>query len=342
MSESLADVGEFGLIDRIRSLIENEGAKTQGVIQGIGDDCAAVRPNAGYELLVTCDSLVEGRHYLSKHITPFDLGRRAMALNISDIGSMGGLPLYAMVSMGLKQDIPVAYVEAVYRGFISELSPFGASIIGGNFALSGDTVFLDITLIGQVQKKTMLLRSTAKPGDIILVTGYPGQAAAGIDLLLKTQASKNLHRHPLVRAYNTPCHRAREGHAIALSGYATAMIDISDGLAGDLIRLCHESDVGAILIQENLPISTDLQSVAHQQDRSPHDLVLADSDDYELIITCPSGYVDRIKKIVSELGTTTATAIGKITDASEGIHLLLPDGALCGIVAKGWNHFSRQ
>ena len=339
MPETLAEIGEFGLIHRIHELLQKEDLQTPGVTLGIGDDCASFRPRSGYELLVTCDCMVEGRHYLPDYITPLDIGRRAMALNISDIGAMGGQPLYALVSLGLKKDTPVAHVEAMYRGFVAELKPFGASIVGGNLTRSGDGMFVDITLIGEVEEGRIVRRSTAKAGDIILTTGYPGRAAAGLQLLLHAQPTEDLLNHPLVRAYNTPSHRALEGQAIAKSGYATAMIDTSDGFLGDLGHICQESGVGATLVQEKLPISDDLRRATLQKGWDLYEMALHDSDDYELIITCPSDHVDRIHSTVAALSEVPLTEVGRITDAAGVIKLISPDGSQRCITPAGWDHF---
>ncbi|UCF57078.1 MAG: thiamine-phosphate kinase [Deltaproteobacteria bacterium] len=340
MSETLSDIGEFGLIDRIHEFLQKEGVSTPGLTLGIGDDTASFRPHAGYELLVTCDSMVEGRHYLPDHITPLGLGRRAMALNISDIGAMGGRPLYALVSLGLKAETLVTDVEAMYRGFIAELNPFGASIIGGNVTKSEHAMFVDITLIGEVEQGNIVRRSTAKAGDVILITGYPGEAAAGLYLLLHAQPTEDLSHHPLVRAFNTPSHRAREGEAVAQSGYATAMIDTSDGFLGDLGHICQESGVGAKLILEKLPIREELRQAAAQLGRDPYELLLQESDDYELIITCPGDKVDGIRSTVAALSDVPVTEVGRITDAADGIRLILPDGTQRAVTPAGWDHFS--
>ena len=138
MPERVSDIGEFGLIRRINDLLKKDGVGSERVTIGIGDDTASFLPRPGYELLVTCDCMVEGRHYLPKYIQPQDLGRRAMALNISDIGAMGGRPLYALISLGLKGETLVQEIEEIYRGFLAELNPFGASIIGGNLTKSGN------------------------------------------------------------------------------------------------------------------------------------------------------------------------------------------------------------
>jgi len=340
MYETLAKIGEFGLIDRIRRLLIRKGTQVSGATLGIGDDCASFQPRFGYRLLVTCDCVVEGRHYLPRHITPLDLGRRAMALNISDIGAMGGHPLYALVSLGLKNDTRVDYVEEIYLGFLEELTPFDASIIGGNLAKSEGALFIDITMIGEVEEGKMVRRSTAKAGDAILITGYPGQAAGGLQLLLRARPSDDLGAHPLVRVYNTPSHRAREGEAVAHSGHATAMIDISDGLLADLGHICDESGAGARLVQEKLPISKALLSAARQIKTNPLDLVLGESDDYELIITCPPQNVDQVRSTIAALSDTPVNEIGTITKAKGEVELISSDGAQRSITRSGWDHFA--
>ena len=150
MPETVGEIGEFGLIDRIGRLLREAGSPLSPGTLGMGDDCALFRPRAGRELLVTCDSLVEGRHYLPRFTSPMNLGRRAMAQNISDIGAMGGHPLYALVSLGLKPETPAADVEDLYRGFVEQLNPFGAAIVGGNLTGAEGPGFIDITLMGEV------------------------------------------------------------------------------------------------------------------------------------------------------------------------------------------------
>lgn len=339
MPEVLRDIGEFGLIDRLHDLLKEIGVHTPGVTLGIGDDTASLQPRAGYELLITCDCLIEGRHYLPHHISPRDVGRRAMAVNISDIGAMGGQPLCALVSLGLKPETAVADIEEIYRGFAAELNPFGASIVGGNLTKTENSVFIDITLIGEVRKEITLLRSTARPGDTILVTGYPGQAAAGLKLLKNAGADEQWLFHPLVQAYNVPSHRAREGHAIASTQKARAMIDTSDGFLADLGHICRESRVGALLIQENLPISEDLKKAAADLEMDPYQLFLEESDDYELIITCPPENVSDIRRAVADVSRTPVHEVGKITEKE--IWLQRPDGTLVPVAPKGWDHFER-
>jgi thiamine-monophosphate kinase len=338
--ELIKDIGEFALIQRIHNLLKEEGLRSERVTLGIGDDTASFLPRPGYEILVTCDSLVEGRHYLPGHISPLDLGRRAMTVNISDIGAMGGRPLYALISLGLKADSLVRDVEEMYRGFLLELNPISASIIGGNLTRSGDRVFIDITLIGEVEQGKGLRRSGARPGDVILVSGYPGQAAAGLKLLLQFPAELKILEHPLVKKYNAPSHRALLGAAIGQAGLASAMIDTSDGFLGDLGHICTESNVGAVLVKENFPISEALRQAAETLHQSPYDFFLGESDDYELIITCRLEDVSLLRSLAAQCGLPVPlTEVGKITGESGEISLILPDGSRQPVRPSGWDHF---
>jgi thiamine-monophosphate kinase len=340
MSERIKDIGEFPLIERIHDLLNREGLRSERVTMGIGDDTASFLPRPGYELLVTCDSLVEGRHYLPGQISPLDLGRRAMTVNISDIGAMGGHPLYALISLGLNPDRLIRDVLEIYRGFLLELNPFGASIIGGNLTHSGNGIFIDITLIGEVEQGKSLRRSGARTGDVILVTGFPGQAAAGLQLLLRSPPAPDLLKHPLVRIYNTPSHRAQLGEAIARAGLASAMIDTSDGFLGDLGHICVESNVGALLVKEKLPISDPLRQAALSLGRDPYDLFLGDSDDYELVVTCRLEDVAPLRALADRCGLPVPLSeVGRITSEARGISMIHPDGSRHPVPSSGWDHF---
>jgi thiamine-monophosphate kinase len=339
--ERLGDIGEFGLIRRIDDLLKRGGVHRDRLTIGIGDDTASFLPRQGYEILVTCDSMVEGRHYLRAYISPFDLGRRAMTINISDIGAMGGNPLYALVSLGLKAETLVQDVEDMYRGFVSELNPFDASIIGGNLTKSGNGTFIDITLIGEVEQGKAVRRSGARPGDVILVTGYPGQAAAGLQILLQTPDDPAVRENPLVRIFNNPSHRARVGATIAKAGYATAAIDTSDGFLGDLGHICEESGVGAELVKEKLPLSEDLREAALLLGRDPYALFLGESDDYELVITCKPQDVDPLRSLVSRCSAVPVTEVGQITEASHEMTLVHSDGSRRPVTVSGWDHFRK-
>ena len=341
MTETIADVGEFGLIDRIDRMLQDEGFLDARVSISIGDDAASFRPRQGMEMLVTCDAMVEDRHFLSNRISYFDIGRRAMAVNISDIGAMGGRPLYALISLGLKAQTIVADILAMYRGFVTELKPYQASIIGGNITKTNEAAFIDITLIGEAEPEIILRRSTAKKGDSVLVTGFPGQSVAGLNLLVSGRSSGTEAHEKVIQAYSTPTPRAKEGRALALAKCASALIDTSDGFLGDLGHICSESNVGARLYKNALPLSNDLLEAARTLNVDPYDLFLGDSDDYELIIVCPRENVGKVKSIIADVSDVPVTEIGEISEASRGIILIEPDGSQRDIAPAGWDHFAR-
>ena len=339
MSRTLAQVGEFGLIERIHGIIRDEGVELPKNTLGIGDDCAAFQPRPGYDLLVTCDCMVENRHYLPQFISAHDMGRRAMTLNISDVGAMGGLPRYALISLGFRSDTLLNDIIAIYRGFLTELNPFQASVIGGNVTKSTGANFIDITLIGEVEAGRMVRRSTAKPGDMILITGYPGQSAAGLEILLQAEAGKTCDDNPLITAYQCPVHRALEGHAVAKTGLANAMIDTSDGLLGDLGHICDESGVGAQLYEKNLPVSRALRQFAEASGKGTLEYVLKESDDYELMITCNPEHVADIRNTVSGISHVPVMEIGTITAKKDEIEIMALTGDSRRVAFSGWDHF---
>jgi thiamine-monophosphate kinase len=233
-------------------------------------------------------------------------------------------------------------IEAIYRGFLQELNPLGASIIGGNLTHTGGGIFLDITLIGEVERGLAVRRSGARPGDSISVSGYPGQSAAGLHLLLQGQKSPGLSEHPLVRSYNTPSHRALLGRAIGQSALATAMIDISDGFLGDLKHICRESTVGAFLFKEKLPLSPALIQAAAEVQCDPLDLFFGESDDYELIVTSRPTNGPLLRALSKRHCPVPLTEVGRITDIPGEITLLSAFDAPRPLQASGWDHFSQQ
>lgn len=337
MAEKISDIGEFGLIARIDAIIRREGIASDRVTVGIGDDTASFAPKPGFDVLLTCDTMVENRHFLPECISRFDLGRRAMTQNISDIGAMGGTPVYALISLGLRGEIPVFDVEELYRGFLAQLNPCGACIVGGNITGTTGPVFIDVTLIGEVEQGKAVKRSGALPGDAIVVTGYPGQSWAGLQLLLNAQDRSSVRHHPLVREYNSPSHRAQLGAAVGQTGRATAMIDTSDGFLGDLGHICEGSRVGAEVIEESIPISDALREAAKEFGRNPREFFLADSDDYELIITCRAEDVGLMRSLAAERDVPIAE-VGRITPVP-GVFLLTADGKREALKSASWDHF---
>lgn len=339
VDKKVAEIGEFALIGRLHQVLAREGRQPPGLSLGIGDDAALLLPQPGCQWAVTCDVLAEGRHYLSEYLSAFQLGRRAMAVNLSDIAAMGGQPRYALVALGLRGDTLVAEVEEWYRGFAAALNPWDAAIVGGNMTRVEGSQFISITMMGELAPGRALRRSGARPGEAVLVTGYPGQAAAGLQLLQR-ETGAGLEDHPLVRAYADPTPRVAEGRALADRGLVSAAIDTSDGFLGDLGHLCAASGAGARLWSGRLPLSPALCQAAADLGRAPLSWFLGPSDDYELILTCAPEQVAAVVSCLGEVSQVPVHQVGVLTPQPGRLELEGEDGSLRLLEPRGWDHFN--
>ncbi|MSR82468.1 MAG: thiamine-phosphate kinase [Candidatus Latescibacteria bacterium] len=342
VEKKIAEIGEFGLIDRLRRLLDLEGCQPPGLSLGIGDDAALLQAQPGCQWAVTCDVLAEGRHYLSEYLTAFQLGKRAMAVNLSDIAAMGGQPRYALVALGLRGSTLVGDVENWYRGFAAALNPWDAAIVGGNMTQVDGSQFISITLMGEVPAGQALRRSGASPGQAILVTGYPGQAAAGLRLLQERGQDGGLEDHPLVQAYTSPMPRVGEGRAMAGDRVVSAAIDTSDGFLGDLGNLCAASGVGARLWAAQLPLSPALRAATAKWGEDPVRWFLGPSDDYELIVTCAPEQVEAAKRRIAGVNQAPVHQVGVITPERDCLEIEGESGLSRLLRARGWDHFTSR
>ena len=335
----ISELGEFPLIERLEQIVAAERAD---VLVGIGDDVAVLNEREGELLLATVDSQVEQVHFLGQQITPRQLGRRALAINLSDIAAMGGTPRYALVSLALPTDTQVAWVEDLYRGLREEGDRYGVVVVGGNMARSPEGVFIDVCVLGRVRREHLLLRSGARPGDRVLVTGQLGEAGAGLKLLLDARLSvPPAERESLLSRLLTPTPRVTEAGAIARSGLATAMIDISDGLSSDIGHICERSGVGVRIWADRLPLSPAVRRVAGLVNIPPWQLALTAGEDYELCFTAPPAAAPALIAAV-QATDTPVTVIGEILPAEMGRRLVLPDGQEEPLTPGGWQHFQRE
>lgn len=333
----LSDLGEFQLIERLRRQLP---ISTADVVVGIGDDCAVLRAGDGRYLLVTCDAQVEGRHFVRGQATPYQIGRKALAVNLSDIAAMGGTPRYALVSLGLPNDTEVAFVDELYRGLMDEAQPFETQIVGGNLS-SASELFVAVTLLGEAAPEQLLSRSGAQPDDVVLVTGHLGAASVGADVLAAERAvpMRAAARAAVLQAALTPTARVREGQLIARSGLASAMIDISDGLAADMGHICDASHVSVRLFAEPLPIANTTVEGSTALGRDPLDPGLHGGEDYELLVTAPHANAERLIELVQSQTGTPLTIIGDILPPSEARTFIRGNGRMIPLHARGWNHF---
>lgn len=333
----ISQIGEFGLIERIQHALPAPG---HGVLVGIGDDTAVLKIDPARVLLATCDTQVEGIHFLRDAITPFHLGLKALAINLSDIASMGGTPRFALVSLGLPDDLPVEFVDGLYAGLRTESEKFGVNIVGGNISASPSGLFIDITLLGDASPDNILTRSGAHVGDQIMVTGTVGDAAAGVALLLNAALTTTQEYSGIAQSRrDTPSPRMSEGQLIGAAHKATAMIDISDGLAGDLGHLCESSGVGVRLFAGKLPVAEENRALALAKNGNEWYFALHGGEDYELLFTAPVDQAGSLAAQITHQTGTPVSIIGEILPLAEGQQLVLQNGQMIPLRTMGWDHF---
>jgi thiamine-monophosphate kinase len=333
----IGDLGEFGLIDRIRRTLPAPGDE---VIVGIGDDVAVLRADAGRVWLATCDVQMEGVHFLRDSIAPRDLGRKALAINLSDIAATGGAPRFALVSLGLSGDLAVEFVDELYAGLRAEAEAFGVEIVGGNISRSRLGMFVDIFLLGDAPRENVLLRSGAHMGDRILVTGTLGDAAAGVALLTECGLATTDAYAAIAHARrDTPTPRVREGQLVGATRLATAMLDVSDGLASDLGHICEQSRVGARVFAEKLPVASENRALARTAHGDEWHFALHGGEDYELLFTAPDADLGELTERITRETGTRVSVIGEILPAAQGRELVLPSARVVPLEARGWDHF---
>ncbi len=335
----IQELGEFGLIDRIQKLLPASGPD---VLVGIGDDVAVLQGAPERVWLATCDVQVQGVHFLLDTTSPRELGQKALAINLSDIAAKGGVPRFALISLGLPRDLTVEFVDELYAGLRAEAEEFHVELVGGNIARSPSGLFVDITLLGDAARQDIVLRSGARPGDQILVTGTLGDAAAG--LVLATRASLRTESSYAAFARSrqlTPTPRVEAGRRIGASHLATAMLDVSDGLASDLGHICEQSHTGAALFADRLPVSHENRKLALSVNGDEWSMALFGGEDYELLFTAPPEVAESLAKDVMRTTGTRVSIIGEVRPAKDGRTLLLPDGRSIPLQAGGWDHLRK-
>ena len=340
IAQTVSDIGESSLIDRIQNILPS--VKNQQVLVGIGDDTAVIRLSNERALLVTCDIQVEDQHFRLKNMTHYQLGRRAMAVNLSDVAAMGGKPTFALVSLGFPKSFPLPDFENLFKGMRDQLAEFSATIIGGNLSNTEGKMIIDITMMGEVKPEQYLTRSGARTGDRIFVTGKVGASGAGFHVLAKFGNEYPLEFRCLVDKHLQPIPRIDIGQKIARSGFATAMIDISDGVASDLYHICKMSNVGGEIHHDKLPLPENINKIASFTRKSVLHLALHSGEDYELLFTAKPNIPDSLIHSLAQKTGVPITEIGQIQPKSSGYVLVDNQGKRIPIQPKGWDHFNQN
>lgn len=321
----VADEGEFKLISRLRRMLEGE---REGLICGVGDDTAVFSSAENTAWAYTADAVVEGVHFDPAYTSWHSLGFKSLAVNISDLASMGGSsPSYALVVLGLSGDMEVEAVEEIYSGMEECGRRYGCSVAGGDIVNSPHQVFISVSLVGPVPAHRFLTRSGARPGQVVTVTGTLGDSFLGLQWLRGGGGDSN----PCAQRHLYPQPRLREGR-LALESGASACIDVSDGLLRDLGHICEESGVGAEVVLDDVPISAAARETARELGEDAAGAALYGGEDYEIIIVADE---EMIALVRDELGLAV---IGRITDG-EDVTVLDSSGQRVEKRRIGYEHF---
>ncbi len=296
----LSKIGEFGLINRIKKAIKLDSS----VIKGTGDDCAVLKYSRDKYQLFTCDMLVEGVDF-RRGENPYFIGRKALAVSISDIAACAGLPSHCVVALGLPERATVEFVARLLKGMLDLAKKYKINLVGGDLSRA-DKVLIDVSMLGLVEKKNLVLRGGAKSGDIIFVSGELGGSIFG----------KHLRFTP----------RLKEARFLTGNFKVNAMIDISDGLAQDLWHILDESSVGAIIYEDLLPLSEKARNL---------DDALYRGEDFELLFTMPR--TEAKKLLVRKMDIFKP--VGEITHKKCGLKLIDRKGKEKALPARGFRHF---
>jgi thiamine-monophosphate kinase len=335
---SLKEIGEFGFIKKI-----SRGCliRPDNIIKAIGDDAAAFITAPGLVTLITTDLLVERIHFLRKAISGFDLGYKSLAVNLSDIAAMGGTAREAFVSIAIPDDCQLAYLDEIYNGIKHLAAEFDVNVLGGDTTRSTVDLIINIVVHGIVSKDELLCRDGARPGDRIFSTGFLGDSKAGLHLILNDFSADSKQLQSLLKAHLVPEPHLREGRFLARQSGVHAAIDTSDGLSSDLGHIAEESQVGARIYADQIPISQNLKDFCRQFDFNPVEVALAGGEDYTLLCTISPDTADEIARAFQKEFNRPLFAIGEIRDTQQ-LELVAPDGKTTPITPTGWDHFKAK
>lgn len=333
-------LGEFGLIDHLTAQFTSKQASTT---LGIGDDAAVIRISDKESLLVSTDFLIEGIHFNLMYMPLKHLGFKAVAVNVSDICAMNGTAEQITVSMAVSSKFPVEALEELYEGIRFACEAYNVDLVGGDTTASYSGLTLSITAIGRAETEKIAYRSGAKEHDLLIASGDLGGAYVGLQVLEREkqvfQANPNIqpdlegHDYIVQRQLKPEARVDIIKYLKELDVVPTSMIDISDGLASEVLHLCKASNVGCRVYDEKIPIDGKTSMTAIDFNLDPATCALNGGEDYELLFTIAQSDWDKIK------GNPHMTAIGHMTDAADGTYFVDKNGSAIELRAQGWDHF---
>ncbi|MBC8486855.1 MAG: thiamine-phosphate kinase [Bacteroidetes bacterium] len=338
----LSELGEFELIDL---LTKNIKLKHKSSVKGVGDDAAVIN-YGNKQTLITNDLLIEGVHFDLTYVPLKHLGYKAAVVNFSDIIAMNGIPRQLIIGIGVSNRFSVEALEEFYSGISLACENYNVDIVGGDTVSSVSGLFISVTVIGEAKKDDIVYRDTAKKGDLIFVSGDLGAAYMGLLLLEREKQTfkADPNMQPDLGGYDYILGRqlkpeVRKDILKLLNGIAvkpTSMIDISDGLASEILHICKDSKLGCNIYEEKLPIDVTTAALAQEFEIDPTTVALNGGEDYELLFTIKQDDYDKIKDI------TGISVIGNLTEKNEGVNLISRSGASVPIIAQGWDAFLKK
>jgi thiamine-monophosphate kinase len=323
----LSELGELGFVDRIRKRIIY---RSDDIVVGVGDDSCAVKAYSSLVTLVSTDAFVEGNHFSLAYFTLNDVGYKAIAASVSDLAAMGGMPRYCLVSLIAPPTISVGDTDSMVDGMLRCCREHGMELVGGD-SVGSTMLALSVTVLGEVEVENMILRSGARPGDSVYVTGDLGASEAG-RIVLSTQAGveKSIAERVSTR-HKMPRARVKEARALVMNHPIHSMIDLSDGLSVDAGHIAKESGVRLVLHAEEIPASREVRAVARAASTRALDLALFGGEDFELLFTA-------LDLRIESIAETPVKRIGEVKEGA-GVSLVAPDGTETTLHPRGYSHF---
>ena len=338
MNKTFNDIGEFEFIDRIRAgcLIRSDR-----IVKAIGDDAAAFEVPADQVTLLTTDLLVERVHFIRHSTSGFNLGYKALAVNLSDIAAMGGIAHEAFISLGIPESTEIAFIEDFYRGMQTLAAEFEVNILGGDTTRSETDLIINIAVVGTVAPNEILGRDQAQSGDLVCATGFLGDSRAGLHLVLNPPESEKDTWSNLKNIHFLPRPQIQEARFLAKYQSVHAAIDISDGLSSDIAHIMHASAKGARLIADKIPVSKDLVRFCKYYDFDPVRYALAGGEDYVLVCTIAPSDVAYIAQKFEDKFARPLFIIGEITPSGP-LEIVDSQGKIEPLNLNGWDHFKKD
>lgn len=327
-------VSEFEFIETLKA---NAICRPENVVLGIGDDAAVLTATAGTQILISTDLLVEHVHFIFTATNAYYLGRKSIAVNLSDIAAMGGVPREVFISLAKPEHVDIQDLQEIYRGMRDMAHAFGVNILGGDTTSSRHDLIINVAVYGEAKPNEVLTRQGAAPGDIILTTDYLGDARAGLKVILDNKVIRDDVEEYLRLKHLNPEPKVHEGRFFAQSGMVTAILDLSDGLSSDVRHLSAYCDCGAMLWNDELPLSPQLRAFAAKEGLDPTEMALSGGDDYTLLLTCRPENKESLMQAFAEKFGRPLYAIGEMC-VTKGFYLR-SGSKVIGLDATGWDHF---